>query len=95
MIVLPEDLGSTEGRLYIHDAEQLKWAAIGVEDARIVEMVEMSMLQYRHLSGDLSKDRKQANLATEVLLSASAIVWDLSWVRISGKPYLPACTCDD
>ena len=58
MIVLPEDPGSIEGRLYIHDAEQLKLAAIGVEDARTVEMVEMSMLQYRHLSEDLSKDRK-------------------------------------
>ena len=45
MIVLPEDLGSMEGRCYIHDAEQLKWAAIGVEDARTVKMVEMSMLQ--------------------------------------------------
>ena len=32
-------------------------AAIGVEDARTVEMVEMSMHQYRHLSEDLSKDR--------------------------------------
>ena len=47
-----------EGRLYIHDAEQLKWAAIAVEDARTAEMVEMSMHQYRHLSEDLSKDRK-------------------------------------
>ena len=58
MIVLPEDPGSIEGRLYINDAEQLKLAAIGVEDARTVEIVEMSMLQYRHLSEDLSKDRK-------------------------------------
>ena len=32
-------------------------AAIGVEDARIEKMVEMSMHQYRHLSEDLSKDR--------------------------------------
>ena len=52
----PEDLGSMEGRLYIHDAEQLKWAAIGVEDARTAEIVEMSMHQYRLLSEDLSKD---------------------------------------
>ena len=64
MIVLPKDLGSMEGRLYIYDAKQIKWAAIGVEDARTAEMVEMSMYQYRHLSEDLSKDRKQANIAT-------------------------------
>ena len=31
---LPEDLGSMEGRLYIHDAEQI----IGVEDARIAKI---------------------------------------------------------
>ena len=31
---LPEDLGSMEGRCYIHDALQLRWAVIGVEDAR-------------------------------------------------------------
>ena len=58
MIVLPEDLESMEGRFYIHVAEQLKWAAIGVEDARTVEMVEMSMLLQRQSSEDLSKDRK-------------------------------------
>ena len=56
MIVLPEDLGSMEGRSYIYDAEQLKWVAIGVEDARTVEMVEISMLLQRQLSEDLSKD---------------------------------------
>ena len=42
---LPEDLESLGGSSYIHDAEQLKWAAIRVEDARTVEMVEMSILQ--------------------------------------------------
>ena len=56
-IVLPEDLGSMEGRLYIHDVEQLKWAAIGAEDARMVALVGMSKLQCRHLSEDSSKDR--------------------------------------
>ena len=30
---LPEDLGSMEGRCY--DAKQLRWAVMGVEDARI------------------------------------------------------------
>ena len=42
---LPEDLGSMEGRCYIQDAKQLRWAAIGVEDARIAKDVEMSKLQ--------------------------------------------------
>ena len=32
-------------------------AAIGVEDARKEEMVEMSMPQWRQISEDLSKDR--------------------------------------
>ena len=45
MIVWPEDLGFMEGRCYIHDAKQLKWALIGVEDARTAEVVEMSILQ--------------------------------------------------
>ena len=44
MIVLSEDLESWKDAPIIHDGEQLKWAAIGVEDARIVEMVEMSIL---------------------------------------------------
>ena len=42
--VLPKDLGSMEGRCYIHAAMQLGWAAIGVEDAGKAEDVEMSML---------------------------------------------------
>ena len=42
---LPEDLGSMEGRCYIHDAEQLRRAIIGVEDARKEEAVKMSMPQ--------------------------------------------------
>ena len=33
---LPEDLGSIEGRCHIHDAKQLRWAVIGVEDAGIL-----------------------------------------------------------
>ena len=56
MIVLPEDLGSMEGRFHIYDAEQLKWVARGVEDARTVAMGEISMLLQRQLSEDLSKD---------------------------------------
>ena len=35
---MPEDLGSMEGRCYIYDAEQLKWAVIGVEDTRIAKI---------------------------------------------------------
>ena len=47
---LPEDLGSMGGRCYLHDAKQLRWAIMGVEDARKGEDVEMSMLQSRQLS---------------------------------------------
>ena len=80
MIVLPEDLESMEERCYIHDAEKLKWAAIGVEDARTVEMVEMSMLLQRQLSEDLSKDRNSQIMqhlrqsAHRIGLSVAAIV---------------------
>ena len=49
---LPEDLGSMEVRCYIHVAEQLRSAVIGVEDARKAKYVEMSMLQCRQLSED-------------------------------------------
>ena len=35
---LPEDLEFMEGRCYIHDAEQLRWATVGVEDARIARI---------------------------------------------------------
>ena len=55
---MPEDLGSIEGRCYIHDAKQLRRAIIGVEDVRITEDVEMSMLQSRQLSEILSEDGK-------------------------------------
>ena len=41
---LPEDLGTMEVRCYIRDAKQLRWAVIGVEDARMAIYVEMSML---------------------------------------------------
>ena len=44
-IVLPEDLRSMEGRIYIHDAEQGRQGLIGVEDARIEEAVKMSIPQ--------------------------------------------------
>ena len=53
---LPEDLGSMEGPCYIHDAEQLRRAIIGVKDARKEEDVDMSMLQSRQLSEILSED---------------------------------------
>ena len=55
---LPEHLGSMEGRCYKHDAEQVRRAIIGVEDARKEEDVEMSMLQSRQLSEILGKDRR-------------------------------------
>ena len=55
---LPEDLGSMEERCYIHDAKQLRWAILGVEDARKAEDAEISMLQSRHVSEILSEDGK-------------------------------------
>ena len=42
---LPEDLESMGGSSYIHDALQLRWAVKGVEEARMVKYVEMSMLK--------------------------------------------------
>ena len=62
---LPEDLGSMGGHCYIHNAEQLRRATIGVEDIRKEEDVEMSMLQSRQLSEILSEDGRWGNLATE------------------------------
>ena len=53
---LPEDLGSMEGRCYIHDAKQLRWAIIGSKDARKAGGAEMSKLQSGQLSEILSKD---------------------------------------
>ena len=47
---LPEDLESMGSSSYIQDAMQLRWAVIGVEDARKAKDVEMSMLQWRQLS---------------------------------------------
>lgn len=41
---LPKDLGSMEGRCYIHNAKQLRRQAIEVEAARTSKDVEMSML---------------------------------------------------
>ena len=60
-----------EVRCYIHDAKQLRWAVIGVEDARMAIYVEMSMLQCRQLSEILSGDGKwkwTAHIATGSLL---------------------------
>ena len=50
--VLPEDLVAMGVRCYIHDAMQLRWAGIGVEDAKMAKYVEMSILQWRQLSED-------------------------------------------
>ena len=55
---LPEDLGSIEGRCYIHNTKQVRRAIIGVEDARKEEDMEISMLQSRQLSEILSEDGK-------------------------------------
>ena len=73
--VLPEDLGTMEVRCYIHDAKQLRWAVIGVEDARMAKYVEMSMLQCRQPSGILSEDGRwkwTAHIATGSLLPVAA-----------------------
>ena len=42
---LPKDLGSMGVSSYIHDTLQLRWAVLGVEDARMAKYVGMSMLQ--------------------------------------------------
>ena len=55
---LPEDLRSMEGRCYIHDAKQLRWAILGVENARKAEDAGTSMLQSGHVSEILSEDGK-------------------------------------
>ena len=62
---LPEVLGSMGGHCYMHNAEQLRRAIMGVEDARKEEDVEMSMLKSRQLSKILSEDGRWGNLATE------------------------------
>ena len=53
---LPEDLVAMGVLYYIHAVLQGRSEAIGVEDARIEENVEMSMLQWRQLSEILSED---------------------------------------
>ena len=42
---LPEDLVAMGALYYVHDVLQSRYEAIGVEDARMAEIVEISMLR--------------------------------------------------